>query len=95
MTTHSNIMAMIDDYVDEIEHAQTTGNFVRVREMYINLSNKIKDLCNNQVVIVSELKYVPIHHKHPVKQSCDCDEWGCQKCCSSEQEIRSRQGTFR
>ena len=25
---------------------------------------------------------------------CDCQGWGCTKCCSSEQEIRSRQGTF-
>ncbi len=27
--------------------------------------------------------------------SCpDCQGWGCWTCCTSEQEIRSRQGTF-
>lgn len=27
-------------------------------------------------------------------ENCDCEGWGCTKCCSSEQEIRSKQGTF-
>ena len=25
---------------------------------------------------------------------CSCDGWGCSNCCSSEAEIRARQGTF-
>lgn len=88
-------MAMIDDYLDEVEAAKEHGSFIQVREMYIKLSDKIKDLCNNQRVIVSESRYIPIHHKHPVLQpSCTCEGWGCSKCCASEQEIRSRQGTF-
>lgn len=94
MTTHSNIMAMIDDYLDEVEAAQEHGNFIQVRQMYIKLSDTIKDLCNNQRVIVSESRYIPIHHNHSTEQSCTCDGWGCFKCCASEQEIRSRQGTF-
>ncbi len=25
---------------------------------------------------------------------CDCEGWGCRKCCDSDAEIRSRQGTY-
>lgn len=93
MTTHSNIMAMIDDYLDEVDSANKSGNFIVVREMYINLSNKIKELCDNQYKLISEENYVPVHHNHK-KKPCSCDGWGCWNCCSSLQEIQSRQGTF-
>ena len=30
----------------------------------------------------------------PEKTTCNCGGWGCYGCCSSEAEIRARQGTF-
>jgi hypothetical protein len=29
-----------------------------------------------------------------IKNKCECEGWGCRKCCHSEQEIRSRQGIY-
>jgi hypothetical protein len=26
--------------------------------------------------------------------TCDCEGWGCSSCCSSDAEIRQRQGIF-
>ena len=28
------------------------------------------------------------------KEKCMCDGWGCTYCCSSDAEIRARQGVF-
>lgn len=32
--------------------------------------------------------------KKPKSSECTCEGWGCWKCCSSEAEIRGRQGIF-
>lgn len=45
-----------------------------------------------RAAISKEVKGTLDSHKEPT--GCDCQGWGCMKCCSSEAEIRARQGTF-
>lgn len=38
------------------------------------------------------IKVVELDNRQLIK--CKCDGWGCRLCCSSEDEIRVKQGLF-
>jgi hypothetical protein len=88
-------MQIIDEYLDTVEaNAQTTDpNYYEIEEAYKKLYAAVKELCDNQRIIVSVQNSQNVRYKDyvPCKH---CEGWGCSVCCSSQQEIMSRQGTF-
>lgn len=104
-TSKSELMNWIDRYIDLVAYNLTCTEpseyqleitkkaYDQLKERVISLENKargpsveeIERLYKNLKEHESKARLVP---------RCECDGWGCFKCCSSEQEIRSKQGTF-
>lgn len=101
----SELMKLIDRYIDLVEfnltnESPSSSQLETTKKAY----NQLKELAlklENIATVPSEEEIVQRYHKvqeHRSKAalvpSCSCRGWGCWNCCSSEQEIRSQQGTF-
>jgi hypothetical protein len=95
------LMKLLDKYIKSLfdSKAGTIDPF-KIKKTRKQLCDKIRALVNNQFSVVSSITYSEIYNPYdrvPSKKyvPCrNCEGWGCYSCCSSEQEIMGRQGTF-
>lgn len=103
--TKNDIMRLIDRYVDLVEANLTDeqpseSQLEATKKAYNQLQEMASDF-HNMAIGPSEEEIIQLYNevqkrnnKTSLVQACSCGGWGCWNCCSSEQEIRSRQGTF-
>lgn len=97
----NTLMKLLDKYIESLFDSKAgTIDIFKIKKTRKQLCDKIRLLVNNQFRVVATITYsenyspynrVPNKKYVPCRQ---CDGWGCYSCCSSEQEIRGRQGTF-
>ena len=103
--TKNDVMRLIDRYVDLVEANLTDeqpseSQLEATKKAYDQLQEMASDF-HDMAIGPSEEEIVQLYNKVQQRNSkvslvpeCSCGGWGCLNCCSSEQEIRSRQGTF-
>jgi len=76
------------------------GDSVRPRRTIYFIDDTAHYKEQEYLVTYDNVDYFNINsHDYTVVKSgarplCDCNGWGCWGCCTSEQQIRSAQGTF-
>ncbi len=99
------MLEIIDDYLDyviAIGENPSEDQMCKVKDKYTIMKGKVAELCNNQRTLTIESAVAPYPVNTAVKKyqrdkagNCfACSGWGCWQCCSSEQEIRARQGIY-
>lgn len=105
-TSESKLMKLVDRYIDLVE-ANLINNedpsdfqFETTKKAYDELKElalKLEDIArgpSDEEIVQLYKRLQERERKRSLKPACSCAGWGCWNCCSSEQEIRSRQGTF-
>ena len=82
----------IDDYGNTIKPYLLTNIHRHVKwEPHYKIGSNILENVKTKTVE----KIVKIFSIYEKEFNCDnCEDWGCEKCCSSQEEIRNRQGIF-
>lgn len=105
-TSESKLMKLIDRYIDLVEanlinnedssdfQFETTKKaYDELKELALKLDGIARGPSDEEIVQLYK-RLQERERKRSLKPACSCGGWGCWNCCSSEQEIRSCQGTF-
>jgi hypothetical protein len=63
----------------------------------IELLNQMASYPDNNVAadaVELRIEIEELQARAKTTHGCSCQGWGCYSCCSSEAELRQRQGTF-